>query len=290
MLREYTLPLAATLLVLWLGLGSWWYSATYCTAHAGAGIPGLSLMDGDFQVSAEQTFTFYESNPDPYLNESVRSAFEKLASHLRAHPDKELTLFGVYSPHESNSTGFDNLGQARADAIRNILMDLGVPKNSIKVKGGLFDNASFANRMMYGGVYFRFKNTNESPQEPLIGEENRSKDLFRPVNIYFDVNEYDLILTDELEAYLEDTKAFLQKNISAKIAIIGHADSKGNDSANMTLSENRARNVKKFMIRSGFDPKRLVIEFHGDQTPLSSESASEDLKKNRRVELRLLNR
>ena len=164
---------------------------------------------------------------------------------------------------------------------------MGVPKNKLRVKGGSFGNASFADGIMYGGVFFRFESMNESPNAPIEGEEGRSTDLFQPVNIYFDVNEYDLILTDDLEAYLKDIKQFLQKNTNAQIAIIGHADSKGSGTSNLNLSETRARNVMKFMIRSGFNPKKLIIEYKGEEDPLRSNSTDQSRRKNRRVELRL---
>ncbi|MFT4665359.1 MAG: OOP family OmpA-OmpF porin [Polaribacter sp.] len=288
MFSKLSLPFAATVLVLWLGLGSWWYGANYCGAHASlGGVPGLSLMDGNYEITATETFSFYKSGADPNIPSSTEEAFKTLATHLKDEPDRQLTLFGIYSPNESNGTGFENLGQARASAIRDYLMDLGVPKKKLKVKGGSFGNASFANGLMYGGVYFRFQNVNERPNTPIVGEESRSKDLFQPVNIYFDVNEYDLILTDDLEAYLKDIKSFLQKNSNAQISITGHTDNRGSGDANLSLSETRARNVKKFMIRSGFDPKRLVIEYRGEEAPLNANKSEESKKKNRRVELRL---
>jgi len=291
MFNRLKIPFVFVILLLWLGLGSWWYGATYCGSSTGlGGVPGLSLIDGSYEIMAAETFSFYKSSADPILPESTKKAFESLADHLRETPDTRLTLFGIYSPNESNATDFENLGQARADAIRDYLMDLGVPKNKLRVKGGSFGNASFANGQMYGGVFFRFENMNESPNAPIVGEEGRSRDLFQPINIYFDINEYDLIMTDDLEAYLNDTKQFLHKNTNAQISITGHTDNKGSGDANLNLSETRARNVKKFMIRSGFDPKRLVIEYKGEEDPLASNKTAETKRKNRRVELRLRTR
>jgi len=289
MFDKLRIPFAATLLVLWLGLGSWWYGANYCGVHGESlgGVPGLSLIDGNYEITAEETFAFYKSSADPSIPVATEEAFQALADYLKEEPTRQLTLFGIYSPNESNGTGFENLGQARASAIRDVLMDYGVPKKKLKVKGGSFGNASFANGLMYGGVYFRFQNVNESPNTPIVGEERRSNDLFQPVNIYFDVNEYDLILTDDLEAYLEDIKSFLQKNSNAQVTITGHTDNRGSGDANLSLSETRARNVKKFMIRSGFSPKRLVIEYRGEEEPLNPNKTEESMKKNRRVELRL---
>lgn len=288
MFKKLNLPFAIVVLVLWLGLGSWWYAANFCGVHSVAsGVPGLSLMDGNYEITAAETFSFFKSGADPDIPPSTKEAFKTLAAHLKDQPNRQLTLLGIYSPNESNGTGFENLGQARANSIRDYLMDLGVPKKKIKVKGGSFGNASFANGVMYGGVYFRFQNVNERPVSPIIGEETRSKDLFQPVNIYFDVNEYDLILTDDLEDYLKDIKYFLRKNSNAQISITGHTDNKGSGDANLSLSETRARNVKKFMIRSGFDPKRLEIEYRGEEAPLNGNTTEESKRKNRRVELRL---
>ena len=72
------------------------------------------------------------------------------------------------------------------------------------------------------------------------------------------------------------------------IAVHG-GDARGVRDRYMNLSETRARNVMKFMIRSGFDPKRLIIEYKGEDDPVVSNDSGERKYKNRRVELRLKN-
>ncbi|HHS96186.1 MAG TPA: hypothetical protein ENJ45_06305 [Phaeodactylibacter sp.] len=287
MLNKLTLPIVAALLFLWLGFGSWWYASNYCGATSVVPAASLSIVDGDFRATATETFSFFESSADPYLPEEAKEALKALASHLINTKGKQLILFGIYSPDETNPTGFENLGVARAQAIRSYLMDLGVPKSKMILKGGAFNNTSFYQGTLYGGVLFRFKHFDSRQVEPLGDKLDNSNKLFQPVNIYFDVNEDDLILTEELELVLNDMKDFLKQNPSAQIAIIGHADRQGSGAANLSLSEVRARNVKKFMIRRGFDPKRLIIEYRGEDDPMRSNTSDESLRKNRRVELRL---
>ena len=112
MFNKLTIPFVTVLLILWLGLGSWWYGANYCGVNTFGGVPSLSIIDGKYEITAAETFSFYKSSADPILPESTKEAFETLAFHLEDAPDTRLTLFGIYSPNESNATPFDNLGKS----------------------------------------------------------------------------------------------------------------------------------------------------------------------------------
>ncbi len=291
MFRNLMLPGVALLLIAWLVLGSWWYSRTYCNGGTTANIPGFSLIDGHYEIAGDEAFSFYKSSADPIIPAGAYDALEALASYLSKEPGKGLKLFGVYSEFESDKRSpYANLGLARAEAIKSELVALGVDSNKIQTSGIRFSDASFTDGMMHRGVHFRFVNINDAPVGPASRFDSRKKDadLFQPMNIYFDQNEFDIILTEKLEKYLKRVKAYLLKNRSASIAIIGHADGRGNARTNLNLSETRARNVKKFMIRSGFQPSRLLIEYKGENQPLQpNNGTNEDQEKNRRVELRL---
>jgi outer membrane protein OmpA-like peptidoglycan-associated protein len=69
-----------------------------------------------------------------------------------------------------------------------------------------------------------------------------------------------------------------------KLEINGHADITGTDEFNRKLSDQRARQVRKFLINHGVDSDRLVAEGFGDNAPIASNESESGRAKNRRVE------
>jgi OmpA-OmpF porin, OOP family len=72
------------------------------------------------------------------------------------------------------------------------------------------------------------------------------------------------------------------------IQLEGHTDVVGNANRNLALSEDRVREVKKYLVNKGIDEKRIKTKAFGGTQPLSTEDTPEAHRLNRRVELRIL--
>lgn len=72
----------------------------------------------------------------------------------------------------------------------------------------------------------------------------------------------------------------------ARFAIEGHTDSVGSDTANIRLSEKRARAVARYLVSSGVELTKLEIKGHGETALAHPENPEHE--GNRRVEARLL--
>ena len=66
--------------------------------------------------------------------------------------------------------------------------------------------------------------------------------------------------------------------------IEGHASTEGEASYNLSLSARRAKQVQKFFISRGVKKGRLIIDFHGEESPLNFNVTDKEKEKNRRVE------
>lgn len=70
-----------------------------------------------------------------------------------------------------------------------------------------------------------------------------------------------------------------------KIEIQGHASSEGSDSYNLTLSDKRAKSVRKYLVTKGGVPdKVLTAKGYGEKAPIADNETEEGREKNRRVE------
>jgi len=105
-------------------------------------------------------------------------------------------------------------------------------------------------------------------------------------NIFFDTNRFDL--QPESMAELKKLVGFLQVNPTVKIEISGHTDNVGNDMANQTLSENRAKSVYQFLVNHGIAADRLVYKGYGKTQPIAPNTTEDNRAQNRRTEFKII--
>jgi OmpA-OmpF porin, OOP family len=88
----------------------------------------------------------------------------------------------------------------------------------------------------------------------------------------------------ELE-YLADV---LKRFPEIHIRVEGHTDNNGTPETLQKLSEDRANEVKKFLIRNRINAKRIEAMGYGASKPISDNSAEESKRLNRRVEFKII--
>ena len=107
-------------------------------------------------------------------------------------------------------------------------------------------------------------------------------------NIFFDTNRFDLKPDSKPE--LEKLLDFLTVNPALRIEISGHTDNVGNDQANQTLSENRAKAVYDYLVDNKISADRLVYKGYGKTQPIAPNTTEDDRSKNRRTEFKIIAR
>ncbi|MFC5410007.1 OmpA family protein [Larkinella bovis] len=105
-------------------------------------------------------------------------------------------------------------------------------------------------------------------------------------NVYFDQSSY--LLRPESHPQLNQLVALLKNRPELKIEISGHTDNVGDPRLNLALSENRARVITSYLIGQGIAENRLRYKGYGQTKPITPNDTEENKRKNRRVEVRLL--
>lgn len=77
----------------------------------------------------------------------------------------------------------------------------------------------------------------------------------------------------------------LEKYPDTEIKIIGHTDSKGTETYNMSLSERRAASVKAYAVAQGIPSSRLTTVGKGFSEPIADNATDAGRAANRRVEI-----
>ena len=105
-------------------------------------------------------------------------------------------------------------------------------------------------------------------------------------NIFFEVNKSELKNSSIIE--LEKVLKLLEITPNLKIEISGHTDSDGDDDLNLSLSNERASSVVKWLIENGISSNRLTFKGFGESKPIVKNDSEENKAKNRRTELTII--
>lgn len=92
-------------------------------------------------------------------------------------------------------------------------------------------------------------------------------------------------LTSTSRSNLSEMSETLKKYEDTEILIEGHTDSKGSESYNQSLSENRANSVGGYLRNLGVAPTRITQVGYGEQQPVADNSTEAGRQQNRRVEI-----
>ena len=94
------------------------------------------------------------------------------------------------------------------------------------------------------------------------------------------------VIRPESKAVLDQVGALLKQDTALSLEIQGHTDNVGAPTANLTLSQQRADAVKKYLVDThGIGAARLTTAGFGDTKPVADNGTDEGRAKNRRVEL-----
>lgn len=94
------------------------------------------------------------------------------------------------------------------------------------------------------------------------------------------------VITPGSRTVLDQVGMLLKNDAALSLEIQGHTDNVGAPTANLTLSQQRADAVKKYLVDThGVAAARLTTAGFGDTSPVADNGTAEGRAKNRRVEL-----
>jgi outer membrane protein OmpA-like peptidoglycan-associated protein len=93
-------------------------------------------------------------------------------------------------------------------------------------------------------------------------------------------------ITFESESVLMKAYNTMANNPKIEVEISGHTDSRGSNSSNQRLSEDRANSVKFWLVAKGIDGSRITTVGYGEDRPIAPNDSPENMLKNRRIEFK----
>jgi Mg-chelatase subunit ChlD len=106
------------------------------------------------------------------------------------------------------------------------------------------------------------------------------------LNVLFDKEKYNI--KKEYEDEINSFVKFLKDYSNVTVEIAGHTDSNGEEKDNIKLSQNRAVEIKKYLVSKGIDSKRISTVGYGESAPKYPNDSEENKTLNRRIEAKII--
>lgn len=239
-------------------------------------------------------FSFSEKNGLPDLNENNETFIDSLAAYLNRQPSKNLSITGNYLESEKKTKYgyYENLGQARANEIRELLLEKGIEENRFAVDYDIVAGDSLMNPIIFE-VFDNNGNNNSNVDSENTGNgsERLVKEAFSFTNMsYSDANfayNSDVFQPgDAFKLYADSVRTYLSENPNKILTVVGHTDNIGGDEFNDDLGKRRAESAKAYFNGLGVSNTINTVSM-GKRQPLATNETDEGRQKNRRVNFKL---
>ena len=258
-----------------------------CPVHTTSVLPesnrltNLLLIDGDTPIlEGYEQFSFDTEKSIPNLSVDNKNYLNAAATYLKNNPDKNLKITGLYRPSEKtiHQGMFENLGLARANNIKNLLVQRGIDKSRLFLDYNIGDESlseplSFA---MFSAIPEEMND-----KEGMINAQYSFDNM-----VFSDANfEFNSAVFTPGSAFLnwaDSVQVYLAEHPDQSLQIIGHTDNTGPAAYNEDLGLERALAARIFFKEKGIENKIRVISM-GEKQPIASNATAEGEQRNRRV-------
>lgn len=286
----YLLGILLTILI-----GTWLYYKYCCacnknastTINAATVANPFNIAGNDFNFQCNDNFKFALNSPEIVtpVSDSIHLGIDKLKTFLDANPNKNLNLAGYFLSSEKNNTTFENLGIARAEAIKEFLIDKGIPAERITTSGEQKDNVLVKDNVVMGPLGISLAEPNAKTNTRADSTSTAKALDVKPLILHFSPAQSSIQLSSDDKKTIEDIKAYLTQNSNAKVVATGYSDNTGNLEMNINLSKQRAEFGKTKLAALGIDETKIETIGKGPENPIADNATSEGRAENRRVEI-----
>lgn len=280
---------------LWLLFFLFWLIVAYFFCNRLIHPPLAADACSGWEIKDGGKFSFENSNDIHFRRNNathlsgyngVEQGITKIANYLKSNKDRGLTITGLYDDQETYSNPLGgNLGNARANDIKNWLIGKGVPSQQLDIRSEERDLTCFRNDTLRRGALLSFAGLADNSTRIA---DIKSRLFGKPVTLYFNTGSDTPNINAQQQADFQDLFYYLDKVPGAKLDVDGHTDNAGALAANMSLSQNRANDIKNYIITNGgVVGSKIDTNGFGPNNPIQPNTSPANMALNRRVEVTL---
>ncbi len=175
-----------------------------------------------FSLEAQDNFVF-DHNSAQFLmplSKTMETQVQLLASYLKKHDDRQLKITGYNHPDETHYEALQNLGVARANKIRELLLEAGVAPQQLLVDGIAEERLAVLPSALYdqfipSALSFEFEPLSKARVKALQKRVQQVEAALKKQQVYrfknFGLEENKIVVDEDLKTYLNELTAWLIK-------------------------------------------------------------------------------
>ena len=242
-------------------------------------VPKAATEDA-LEATSAAPLSFEWSNEQPIVSDNFTQYRDSLKRLFDQSPASVVEITGLYDTQEINNSQYQDLGLARAENLKQLLLLSGI-KRSMRVKSRTSDLSSGMGGSIVNAVEFELVPKEELTTGFLITEGNNKLVIHYPTNAATPVSNQPVI---------NALKKMADQALKSKrnLLVVGHTDSHGESMDNMKLGLIRATTIKDMLLSYGMQENQVLAESEGEAVPLVSNTTPRGRQQNRRVEIILI--
>ncbi len=257
---------------LWVSGWTWIFSEGKQVTTVGSNHTPINIFIDSLQYQVQHPFAFEYSEATPIISESLHPALKTVAKKIENQPTCKLKIVGVYSHFEDNLTSFPNLGVARAEAIKSLLVASGALSELIETVGLEADNLFLVDEKLTGVIYLSFSKQNVEYQA-VAAEDARdvSKETASTVSSFY-YNYGDYKVENHHRTFLKALQNELQRDAEKTVILTGYSTPEEEaESSRINLAEMRALSIRRYLVDHGVRRAQVEVKAKPSMAKSSSE-------------------
>ena len=242
--------------------------------------PPPADVDEVLSEPKQAPLSFEWSEANPVTTDEFADFKDSLGVVFNRDPAAVVEITGLYDPQEINNSEFENLGLARAENIKHLLLESGI-KRSMRVKSRTGDLSSGLSGNISDAFEFELVPQERITDGFIINETSTGLVIHYPSNSASPAED------QQVQNALKKLAGESVKN-DRRLLIVGHTDDRGEALDNMKLGLVRATRIKDMLLSYGMQEKDILAESEGEAVPLVSNATPRGRQQNRRVEIILI--
>lgn len=218
--------------------------------------------------------TFNWGNWTPKTSEMFPAFRDSLMSLIK--DNQKFEIVGNYFAKEKTPAGFDNMGLARANKIKDLFMQAGLDSSRFRLRASLNEQDYDSISGNFVASVFKYKISSATI------EEGEGKDF----TILFPFASNQMNNDPAFGQKLDEAATYL-KSSGRQVVLTGHTDAKGDPERNEKLGLDRANGIRQELMSRGVAMSQIETRTMGDKALALPDQP--DAGKNRRVEVKFPN-
>jgi len=242
----------------------------------------LHLLEGDTPILENyEQFAFAPNGIKPDLSADNDKFLDGVSTYLKNNPGKKMRITGLFRPSEDGlSEGmFENLGLARANVIKDLLIQRGIDKERLILDYNRSpeDLSAPLNFKVFSDIPTEAEATDGRLMNARYSFDNM---VFSDAN--FESNSANFTPSSAFLNWADSVQVYFQLNPEKSLRIIGHTDKTGPVNYNKDLGLARAVAAKNYFEEKGIQTS-IQVSTKGEKQPIATNKTKDGRQRNRRV-------